>query len=320
MAAFQFPDPTVTQTVTNEETGTKYVWKENPGKWVVENSSNGSSSQPSNSTLPYQLTVGERDSVTGEEVSVFQIFETIALKDFLGNSLGDVAFESSGGLAIAISNDYPYPVIKFQANSIQDTTRYNKGRIYAEELRNGLVPLTYNIVNRTGVPTARAGELSTDAMKASEIKFISFGDTSAEGLPIGTVSVGDRLCLTKADQGRKYFYNITGGSTDGGIYGVDFIEEDSWYGTSNITQNPHYLEIFTRTIPSGITIDLEDYYDKSEIDAKFENVDATTSRELALSLISGLKIAVTLATDFQDLREKMLLKLSEIEIAATLES
>ena len=35
MAAFQFPDPAVTQTVKNPITGSTYQWKEPPGKWVV---------------------------------------------------------------------------------------------------------------------------------------------------------------------------------------------------------------------------------------------------------------------------------------------
>jgi len=35
MAAFQFPDPAVTQTVVNPITGSTYQWKEPPGKWVV---------------------------------------------------------------------------------------------------------------------------------------------------------------------------------------------------------------------------------------------------------------------------------------------
>ena len=35
MAAFQFPDPLVQQTVVNPVTGSTYQWKEPPGKWVV---------------------------------------------------------------------------------------------------------------------------------------------------------------------------------------------------------------------------------------------------------------------------------------------
>ncbi len=39
MAAFQFPDPAVTQTVKNPTTGNTYQWKEDPGKWVLTNAS-----------------------------------------------------------------------------------------------------------------------------------------------------------------------------------------------------------------------------------------------------------------------------------------
>ena len=35
MAAFNFPDPTVQQTVVNPITGSTYQWKEPPGKWVL---------------------------------------------------------------------------------------------------------------------------------------------------------------------------------------------------------------------------------------------------------------------------------------------
>ena len=35
MAAFNFPDPTIQQTVTNPITGSTYQWKEPPGKWVI---------------------------------------------------------------------------------------------------------------------------------------------------------------------------------------------------------------------------------------------------------------------------------------------
>jgi len=265
MPAFQFPDPAIEQTAVNPTTGTKYKWKADPGKWVIE-AGVSSGGEDNNFSLPYQLVVGERG--TRADAGLFQVLETISLKDALGTNLGDVAFESAGGLGIAINNDYSYPVIKFQTNSIQDTTRYNKGRIYAEELRHAVMKRNYNIVNRTGIPTIRPGEISVDTQKASDITIISFGDTSAEGLSIGTVTVGDKLCMTKIDTGRKYFYNITSGTTNSGIYGVEFIEEDSWYGTSNITQNPHYLEIFPRAA-FGRDVDLEDYYNKSEIDAKF---------------------------------------------------
>ncbi len=270
MADFQFPNPSELQEVTNPITGITYIWKENPGKWVIKNNSNNLNSDTSALNLPYQLTVGERDSVTGEDVSTFQVLETIALKDALGNNLGDVAFESGGGIGIAIDNTYAYPVIKFQTSSIQESTKYNKGRIYAEELRSGVIPRTYNIVNRNGIPTARPGEMSTDQQKPDLVTAISFGETSKEGLAIGNVSVGDTLCITKISQGRKYFYSITSGTTNSGIYGVSFIAADSWVNGANLQNEEHYLEVFPRATSFGSNIDLENYYNKSEVDAKFD--------------------------------------------------
>ena len=35
MASFQFPDPNVTQTVTNPVTGTVYQWQDSSGKWAA---------------------------------------------------------------------------------------------------------------------------------------------------------------------------------------------------------------------------------------------------------------------------------------------
>ena len=308
MAAFQFPDPAVEQSVVNPTTGIKYKWKANPGKWVID-SGVSSGGGDNNFSLPYQLTVGKRDSVTGEDISTFQSLETITLKDALGNNLGDVAFESSGGLGIAIDNSYPYPVIAFQTSNLQNTQKVNKGRIYSEELRSAISPKTYDIVNRTGIPTARPGELSINATKANEITAISFGETSADGLPIGNVSVGDKLSLELIENGRRYFYSITSGTSNSGIYGVEFIPEDSWALTADITQKLHYLEIFPKATPFGSNVDLENYYNKSEIDAKFAagllpgDVDASdywTKTEVAAALESvraGLQTNINSTAD-----------------------
>lgn len=294
MPAFQFPDHAVEQSVVNPTTGTKYKWKANPGKWVIE-SGVSSGGGDNNFALPYQLTVGKRDSVTGEDISTFQSLETVTLKDASGNNLGDVAFESAGGLGIAIDNSYDYPVITFQTSNLQNTQKVNKGRIYSEELRSAIVPKTYDIVNRTGVPTARPGELSINATKANEITAISFGETTVDGLPIGNVSVGDKLSLELIENGRRYFYSITSGTSNSGIYGVEFIPEDSWALIADITQKPHYLEIFPKATPFGSSINLENYYNKSEVDAKFAagllpgDVDASdywTKTEVAAALES----------------------------------
>ena len=260
MAAFQFPNPVDSQSVTNPVTGITYIWKESPGKWVIQNTQGNNeiefpeipTPELSDFNLPYSLAVGERDSETGEDVSTLQILETIALKDVLGNNLGDVAFESAGGIGIVISTDYGYPVIKFETTALQDSIKLHNGRIHAEELRSAVVPRTYTLVNRTGIPTARPGEFAIDASKAQDITAVSFGDTSSEGISIGTVSVGDKLCITRVDPFRQWFYSITSGTTNSGIYGVEFIAENSWYGTGSLPQgNDYILEVFPRATSFG---------------------------------------------------------------------
>ena len=342
MARYEFPqNPADGTTATNDLTGVTYTYDGTSGSWYVSGTSatdgfvtsgeldaeeanriagdaslDGRITSLENApggddpTLPYQLTVGERDSETGEDISTFQILETITLKDALGNNLGDVAFESGGGIGVAIDNGYDYPVIQIQGTTIQQKTKFNVGRIYAEELRSGVVPRTYTLVNRGGVPTARPGEFSTDNQRVDRITAISFGDTSIESLPIGTVSVGDKLCIEYLEQNKKYFYSITGGTTNGGIYGVEFLAVDSFAATANLPLNKTYsIEIFPRATPFGSNVDLDNYYSKSEIDAKFAaglmpgDVDASdywTKDEVAAALESvraGLQTNINTTND-----------------------
>lgn len=342
MARYEFPqNPADGTTAINDVTGVTYTYDGTNGYWYVSGTSASEGFVTSgeldaeeanriagdaaldgritslegapaadNPALPYQLTVGERDSVTGGDISALQILETIALKDSLGNNLGDVAFQSSGGIGIAIDNSYSYPVITVQGSAIDQRSKFNEGRVYAEELRSAIFPKTYSLVNRSGVPTARPGELAIDATKAQDIKAISFGDTSSEGLPIGTVSVGDKLCVTRPDPFRQWFYSITSGTTNSGIYGVEFIAENSWYGTVILPEGIDYiLEVFPRATPFGSNVDLDNYYSKSEIDAKFAagllpgDVDASdywTKTEVAAALESvraGLQANINSTND-----------------------
>ena len=342
MARFEFPqNPGNNATTTNDLTGVTYIYDTASRTWNVAGTSaedNFATSAAltaeqnsrisgdnaldtritsleadggggSDSSLPYSLVVGERDSVSGEDIAALQILETISLRDALGNNLGDVAFESEGGLGIAIDSSYSYPVITIQGSTIDTRSRVNAGRVYAEELRSAIYPKTYSLVNRTGVPTARPGELAIDATKAQDIKAISFGETSSEGIPIGAVSVGDKLCITRLDQFRQWFYSITSGTTNSGIYGVEFIAEDSWAGSDSLQVSNYNLEVFSRATPFGGNVDLDNYYSKSEIDAKFAagllpgDVDASdywTKDEVAAALESvraGLQTNINSTAD-----------------------
>ena len=351
MSAFQFPDPTSQQTVTNSTTGNTYNWVADPGKWVLVSSKGGMpeaqaqvtyqiqtdkilrSSDPaielvdsegfysnvkfsgtggigvtsdfngiiidgasintSEPSLPYRLDAGAIDSDTGEDASTFQIVETITLKDAQSNSLGTIAFISKGGIGVALNNSYDFPAIEFQASTIDNRSKSNEDRIDILELRHPVVETSFTVANRSGEPTIRDGEMSVDAKKTNDINFISIGPTSLEGVsfPIGVV--GDSILMTKKSNGLRHHFLITGGGA--GLYGVE---------TDDNTNS---------------TIDLVDYI-LEIIPAATNSTSATNGSELIGSLITGLKYAVTAATDFQDLREKMLLTLSEVEIAATLES
>ena len=352
MSAFQFPDPASQQSVTNPSTGSTYEWKADPGKWVLVSSAgempdipeqvtyqiqtdkilrstdpaielvdsagfysnvkfsgtggvgvtsdfngiiiDGASIDTSEPSLPYSLELGSKDSTTGEEISSFQLLETITLRDAQSNNLGQISFESGGGLGIAIDNSYDYPVISFQASTIDNRSKSNEDRIDILELRHKVVETSFTVVNRTGEPTIRDGEMSIDAKKTNDINFISIGPTSLEGVAFPVGVVGDSILMTKKSNGLRHHFIITGGAN--GLYGVE--TDDNTNSTIDLVD--YILEI----IPVAISVSTSD----------------TNESELIGSLITGLKYAVTTATDFQDLREKMLLTLSQVEIAATAES
>jgi len=288
MSAFQFPDPASEQTVTNPSTGSTYEWQADPGKWVLVSN---------NSDLP-----GIPEQVT-YQIQTDQILQSgepaIELVDSAG-LFSSVKFTGTGGLGV--TSDFSGIII--DGSSIAS-------RVDILELQNPILKKSFNVANRDGIATIRDGEMSVDAQSTNNINFISVGPTSLEGVSTPIGMLGDTLIMSRVSDGESYRFTITGGGP--GLYGVNQVDGLD----ATITLTSYYVEIFPA---NGAAANLENYYNRTEIDDKLENVDATTSRELALSLISGLKIAVTLATDFQDLREKMLLKLSEIEIAATLES
>jgi hypothetical protein len=59
MPAFQFPDPAVEQSVINPSTGSTYIWKASPGKWIVQSNRN---SDQSDSITQLQTDVADNTS------------------------------------------------------------------------------------------------------------------------------------------------------------------------------------------------------------------------------------------------------------------
>ena len=155
MPAFQFPDPTVEQSVVNPSTGTTYIWKADPGKWVLQTHNSGTL-EPIDFNLPYTLAVGEVDSNAG--LSEFQIFEAISLNDAKGTSLGALAFQSNGGIGVAFNNNYSIPVIQIQGYQLNDKIDANTARLDNLDLSAGDVQLT-GFTNTTKYSISVNGDL-----------------------------------------------------------------------------------------------------------------------------------------------------------------
>jgi hypothetical protein len=321
MARFEFPqNPGDNATTTNDLTGVTYIYDLDSKTWSV-----AGTSAEDNFATAVALTAEQNSRISADNLldgRVASLENSSSSGGGLTYQIGTDKVMRYGEPAIElVGSDNSYTNVKFAGTAgIAVTSDLQSiiidgssitSRVDILELQNPILKKSFNVANRDGIATIRDGEMSVDAQSTNNINFISIGPTSLEGVSTPQGMVGDTLIMSRVSDGEAYRFTITGGAP--GLYGVNQVDGLD----ATITLTSYYVEIFPA---SGPATNLENYYNRTEIDNKLENADATSSRELALSLISGLKIAVTLATDFQDLREKMLLKLSEIEIAATLES
>jgi len=323
MAAFNFPDnPDNGFETTNELTGITYKYNSVSSTWIVVSTA-ATDLYATNIDIAAETNARiAADNIQDDRLTDLEDASPPSSGGGLTYQIGTDKVMRYGEPAIElVGSDNSYTNVKFAGtDGIAVTSDLQSiiidgssitSRVDILELQNPILKKSFNVGNRDGIATIRDGEMSVDAQSTNNINFISIGPTSLEGISTPQGMLGDTLIMTRVSDGESYRFTITGGGP--GLYGVNQVDGLD----ATITLTSYYVEIFPA---SGAATNLENYYNRTEIDDKFENVDVTTSRELALSLISGLKIAVTLATDFQDLREKMLLKLSEIEIAATLES
>ena len=129
MSAFQFPDPALEQTVVNPNTGITYVWKENPGKWIVQNNHNN---DQNDSIIQLQTDVADntsdindlkarplpKDYMIGTDKNLTRIgtarsgpaLELVDSEGYFSN----VKFEATGGLTVTSSSSS----IVFDASAI----------------------------------------------------------------------------------------------------------------------------------------------------------------------------------------------------------
>jgi len=221
MAAFEFPDPTQTQTITNEDTGATYNWVADPGKWVLI--SNNSGSPDAQVQVTYQIQTDKILRVSDPAI------ELVDSAGFYSN----VKFSGTGGLGA--TSDFNGIII--DGTSIDSRSKSNEDRIELIELRNPVKDTTFTVENRNGVATIRDGEMSVDAQQTADINFISMGPNSIEGITIPVAAVGDTLLMTKKSDGTRHQFKITGGGA--GLYGVEQVDNVN----ATITLVDYNLEI-----------------------------------------------------------------------------
>ena len=112
--------------------------------------------------LPYEFVVGEQDSnelLIDTDASAgtapTQILETLSLKDGEGTTCGGVAFESSGGIGVALSNRYENTIL-IQGSELEKAISANTEAIAAIEIPEIPEQVTYLLqtdkVLRSGEP------------------------------------------------------------------------------------------------------------------------------------------------------------------------
>ena len=241
--AFNFPDPILQQTVTNEETGVTYQWKEPPGKWVVVTRPTDDSELDG---LTERVSAVESD-VSDHEVAIQTLQSQPAAKDYMigtdknitriaearsqpaielvDNELNfsNVRFEATGGLTVtSTASSIIYDASGIEADVNLDGY-YTKEEVDLKEdhLQNQIDELlvtkgeaaSYRLESVNFQVAARDGTMYIDNTVVSLVSFISIApiDLNGRNRPLG--SLGDIIELVKPS-GVAYRYEVT--TTDGG--------------------------------------------------------------------------------------------------------
>ena len=154
--------------------------------------------------LPYEFVVGEQDSndvlINKEgsgEVVPTQILETLTLKDAEGNECGAVAFESGGGIGVALSQRFENTIL-IQGTELEKAINANTEAITAIEVSENKTP-TLDEVCKAGTsrPKPRGRGISTtgfDAQGSRQCRAAHFyGSDSKSDLKVqdNEVTIGD---------------------------------------------------------------------------------------------------------------------------------
>lgn len=305
MSAFQFPDPASQQSVTNPSTGSTYEWKADPGKWVLVSSAGEMPDFPEQVTYLIQT-----DKILRSYPPAIELVDSAGYYSnvsFTGIGGVEVTSDFNGiiidgsSLATDINLDSYYTKTETDAldTAIQDQVTANTSQVSILKTSK-VTQYKYKLMGTEAEALGtRDGDFYVNSTDAKLITLMSLAGNDSRGVPTKPVRIGDIVEFNYNNAVVRYIAN----SNDTNVLMVTYVS-----GSRSMIKNDSlYITIYPQNI-SPITTE------------SIQSQIADTGNTLTLSLITGLKLAVTTAVDFQDLREKILLKLSEIEIAATLES
>ena len=209
MAAFNFPDPILQQTVTNTITGSTYQWKEPPGKWVI-------------TTKVREVTdiIWEGDTPP-DPVGDYKLWystDTLELYFYYTDANDTSAWVPTSAPITIPDPGVSTEVFTYTTGRLQTAIDEN----YAYNLTQDLLieDLQAQIDELKGVTTTRAmlqydrfgtkpASFSTNSVSLGSMSSIVFKGTTIQDEQLPSLQVGDTITLTGQSIGGRAILDIT---------------------------------------------------------------------------------------------------------------
>ena len=281
MPAFQFPDPAVEQSVINPSTGSTYIWKASPGKWVVQSNRNSDQSDAisqlqsdvSDNTnditdlkarpLPKDYMIGTDKNLT--RIGTARSGPALELVDSEGY-FSNVKFQGLGGLVVTSNEStifYDATNVSGGSGDIDLDDYYTKDEIDDQFAMRG-IGYNYLLSGITSVITIRPGEFTVDHRLAGQASLMSVAPEDDDGHEARTAVIGDIINLIDVATQIEYRYSVTSVATEG-VYGVSYIDSEDKRDNAFSVGSVFIINIFPTHISAA------DYYTKTEANSKFLN-------------------------------------------------
>ena len=198
MPSFQFPDPSLEQTVVNPITGSTYQWKEPPGKWVL-------TSTLVDSDIEDRVDALENAPAPTADVQLSVVYDQEKCHIKVngdaekGTELKAATYYSAGVLGQA---DY-------RRLETWDAKNYYTKEYIDNQVSMRGVGYDYSLSNTNGTVTIRPGEFHTNNRIAGQITYISIAPVDNKDKSRRDAIVGDTIELLDTLTQKYYRYQIT---------------------------------------------------------------------------------------------------------------